>query len=227
MSQRVLVIDEDELERRQVVGDLLSAGMAVVEASSSVQGLFSVLEEAPDVIVMAEEMPPLEADDLVSLLRRLTNAPLIILGGGDDPIEVSALDRGADAYLRRRFSPALLLARARALLRRYRPSSSMLGTHVPVKILAQALTGTEKRLLACLAGNGSGLTSQGELLTRVWGRDASPDVAKLYLRRLRHKLEEASCGLRLVSVRGVGYRLVQVDTEAVGLDREACKQQAV
>jgi len=227
MSQRVLVIDEDELERRQVVGDLLSAGMAVVEASSSVQGLFSVLEEAPDVIVMAEEMPPLEADDLVSLLRRLTNAPLIILGGGDDPIEVSALDRGADAYLRRPFSLALLLARARALLRRYRSSSSLLKFRAQVEGLAHDLTGTEKRLLLWLVANGAGLTSQGELLTRVWGRDASPDVAKHYLRRLRHKLEEASCGLRLVSVRGVGYRLVQVDNEAVGLDPGAYELRAV
>lgn len=227
MPQKVLVIDQDDLERRRVVRDLAEAGMAVVEASSSVAGFLDVLEQLPDLIVMAEEMPPLEAGDLLSLLRRLTDAPLIILGSGGEPPEVSALERGADAYLRRPFSPATLLAWARALLRRYRPSSSMLGVHLQLKSLARALTSTEKRLLVCLAANGTGLTSQGDLLTRVWGGNASPDVARLYLRRLRDKLEETACGLRLVSVRGVGHRLVQADTEAAGLGPGAHQLRAV
>lgn len=195
--------------------------MVVVEASSTVEGLVDVLEEVPEVIVLAEEMPPLEAEDLIRVVRRLTDAPLIILGSDGEPTEVSALERGADAYLRRPFDLATLLAWTRALLRRYRPSSPMLAFHPQVKGQACALTGTEKRLLACLAANGIGLTSQGELLTRVWGGNASPDMAKLYLRRLRHKLEEAACGLRLVSLRGVGHRLVQADTEAAGLELRA------
>lgn len=227
MPQKVLVIDEDELERRRVVRDIRAAGMVVVEASDTVEGLVHILEEDPEVIVLAEEMPPFEAEDLVRVVRRLTDAPLIILGSGGEPPEVSALDRGADAYLRRPFSPAALLARARALLRRYRPSSPMLGVHLQVKSLARALTGTEKRLLVCLAADGTGLTSQSEVLIRVWGGNASPDVAKLYLRRLRHKLEETACGLRLVSMRGVGHRLVQAEAEAAGLGSGAYQRWAL
>lgn len=227
MPQRVLVIDQDELERRWVVRDLAGAGMAVVEASSSVEGLLEVLQEAPDVIVIAEEMPPLEAEDLLSVLRRLTDAPLIILGSDGEPTEVSALERGADAYLRRPFGLATLLAWIRALLRRYRPPSSMLAFHPQVRGLAPALTGTEKRLLVWLAANGAGLTSQGELLTTVWGGNGSPDIAKLYLRRLRHKLDEAACGLRLVSLRGVGHRLVQAEPERAGFGLGAYQRWAM
>ena len=227
MPQKVVVIDQDELERRWVVRDLAEAGMAVVEASSSVEGLIGVLEELPEVIVLAEEMPPLDADDLIDVLRRLSDAPLIILGSGGESLEVSALERGADAYLRRPFSPATLLARARALLRRYRSSSGMFGLYAQIEGLARALTGTEKRLLICLAANGTGLASQGEVLTTVWGGNAGPDVVKLYLRRLQHKLEEAACGLRLVSVRGVGHRLVQAETEAVDLGPGPYQRRAV
>ena len=214
MAQKVLVIDQDEPERHWVVSALRQAGMVVVEASSSVEGLVNVLEEAPQVIVLAEEMPPLEAEDLVRVVRRLTDAPVIILGSGGEPREVSALERGADAYLRRPPTPATLLAWARALLRRYRPSSAVFCVRPRVEGLGSALTGTEKRLLVSLAANGTGVTSQEELLTRVWGGTASPDVARLYLRRLRRKLEEAACGLRLVMMRGVGHRLVQAETEA-------------
>ncbi len=211
MAQKALVIDQDDLERRRVVRELAKGGMAVVEASGTVEGLLDVLEEAPDVIVMAEEMPPLEAEDLLSLLRRLTDAPLIILGSGSEPTEVSVLERGADVYLRRPFSSASVLAWTRAVLRRYHPSSFVSGVYFRINGLARALTATEKRLLVWLAANGTGLTSQGELLARVWRGNASADAAKFYLRRLRHKLEEAACGLRLVSVRGVGHRLVQVE----------------
>lgn len=103
----------------------------------------------------------------------------------------------------------------------------MLGVHLQLKGLAHALTSTEKRLLVWLAANGTGLTSQGELLTTVWGGNASPAVAKLYLRRLRHKLEEAACGLRLVTLRGVGHLLVQAETEAADLGPEAYRRRAV
>ncbi|KPJ52165.1 MAG: hypothetical protein AMS16_06770 [Planctomycetes bacterium DG_58] len=227
MAERVLVVDDDELERRRVVAEFARAGMVVAEASNAVEGLIGVLEEAPEVIVLSEEIPPLAADDVVSVLRRLSDAPLIILGSGQDPEEVSALDRGADAYLRRPLSSAMLLARARALLRRYRRSSSMSASRIRASGLAEMLTGTEKRLLLCLASNGSGLISQGELLTRVWGGDGSPDVAKFYLRRLRNKLEKAACGLRLVSVRGVGHRLVQAEMERASFRLGAYRRRAM
>jgi len=225
MPQKVLVIDQDDLERHCVVRELAKAGMTVVEASVTVEGLLDVLEEAPDIIVMAEEMPPMEAGDLLSLLVRLTDALLVILGNGGEPTEVSALDRGADAYLQRPFKSATLLAWVRALLRRYRSSFSILRLHL--KDLTCALTRTEKRLLISLAANGNRLTSQAELVASVWGQNGSAHVVRFYLRRLQHKLEQAACGLRLASVRGVGHRLVQAEEEATGLDPGAYRWRAL
>ncbi|NIM49521.1 MAG: hypothetical protein GTO22_09745 [Gemmatimonadales bacterium] len=227
MRERVLVIDPDDLQRRRIVRELKEAEIEVAEASGGVDGLLDILEKVPDVVVIAEELPPLEVADILSVVGRLTDVPLIVLGSGGEPAEVAALEGGADAYLRRPLRAATLLAWARALLRRYRPSSTISGVHLQLKGLARALTSTEKRLLVCLAANGDGLTSQGELLTRVWGGDTSPDTAKFYLRRLRHKLEEAACGPRLVSVRGVGHRLVQASTEAAGVDPGPYERRAV
>lgn len=227
MRESVLVIDPDDLQRRRIVRELTEAGVEVVETSGSVDGLLHILEEIPDVVVISEELPPLEVADILSVLRRLTDVPLIILGSGGEPAEVAALEGGADAYLPRTLRAETLLAWVRALLRRYRPSSVISGVHLQLKGLARALTSTEKRLLVCLAANGACLTSQGELLTRVWGGEASPDTAKFYLRRLRYKLEETAQGPRLLSVRGVGHRLVQANTEAAGLDPGACQRRAV
>lgn len=225
MSQKVLVIDQDELQRRWVVEDLSEAGMAVVEACTSSDGLFGALEQAPDVIVMAEEMPVLNGRDLLTLLRRASHAPLIVLGSGGEPTEVNALESGADAYLRKPVRFPALLARIRSLLRRYRGSAAAIVALA--KGLGLALTGTEKRLLVCLATNGAGLISRDELLARVWGREASPDVAKFYVRRLRQKLEEVSCGLRLVSVRGVGHRIVGGGMETDDLGQGTYQRRAL
>ncbi len=206
MAEPILLVDTNDVERRRLSRALEQAGFRVVEAASGVEGLFQVLESAPVLILLAEEVPPLEAADLLMVLRRISDAPLIIIGRGGDPEEVAALEDGADFYARRPFSPEVLLARARALLRRYRRSTGMATADQAVRING-SLTPTERRLLVCLAAHDGRPVAAKQLVVDVWGRKASASSVKFYVWRLRRKLEGS--GLRLQALPAVGYRLVR------------------
>lgn len=202
---RLVIIDSDEAERRSIAASLTSAGFETLEASGSVEGLLQVLDSAPELVILAEEMPPLQAADLLVILQRAADAPIIVIGGGGDPEEIAALESGADSYVRRGASLPLLRARARALLRRYpRPGdpAAYLG---PVPI---SLTATEKRLMTYLSIHGGRPVSLEDLRVEVWGERAGTDAVKYCLRRLRHKLKTKPRGPELLCIRGIGYRLV-------------------
>ena len=94
------------------------AGLEVRQEVRSAQGLRRILERDPGAIVIAEEMPALDGLMVLPLLRRLTKAPVLMVGdGGEMPI-VDALSGGADMYMTRPINPIEMLARLRALLRR-------------------------------------------------------------------------------------------------------------
>ena len=207
---RLVIIDADEAERRRLAIALTSAGFEALEASASVEGLLRVLDSNPDLIILAEEMPPLRAADLLVILTRATNAPIIVIGRGGAPEETDALESGADAYLRRGFSFRLFSARVRALLRRHTGpdgglASQILGNPVPLY-----LTATERRLLVCLSNHGGRPVPREEIRLQVWAAYVGADTVKHYLRRLRRKLQKEPCGLEVLCIRGVGYRLVPV-----------------
>lgn len=217
MSQTVLLIDADEDERQTVGRILREAGASVVEVSTGSQGLLQVLDLAPDVVVLAEEVPPLQGREVLTVLRRLSDAPVVILGSGGGPEEPAALDLGADSYLRRPLRAAVLIARIRALVRRYRPSFFTKPEPLCQQEIPIYLTNTEKRLLACLIAHAGRPVSQQELLLEVWGGRTSLATVKFYLRRLRHKLEEAPSGPQILNLRGIGPRLVRPEKRAGGM----------
>ena len=209
---RLVLIDADEAERQRIAAALTSAGFEALEASGSVEGLLLVLDSIPDLIVIAEEMPPLEAGDILLILRRASDAPIIVIGGGDEPEEVAILESGADSYMRKGASQRLLTARSNALLRRspHRPNSAI--SRWP-SLMPIPLTATERRLITCLSNHNGRPVSLEELRVEVWGGSAGVDNVKHYLRRLRRRLKTETVGLELLSIRGIGYRLVP--TEAI------------
>jgi DNA-binding response OmpR family regulator len=113
-----LIIDTDQ-NRQSVVLALQDAGFRVIEAGESGQGVRHALDESPRIIIIVgEKMPPINGVDLLPLLRRLTESPIIVLGSGGEMAMVRALFQGADFYLTRPVNVRELIARIRALLRR-------------------------------------------------------------------------------------------------------------
>jgi len=207
---RLVIIDSNDAERRRIASSLTLAGFEMREASGSVEGLLEVLDSAPDLIILSEEMPPLQAADLLVILRSAADAPIIVIGGGGDPEEIAALESGADSYVRRGASLRLLRTRADALLRRYPHLSSCVAPLGPAPTSIY-LTATERRLLTCLSNHGGRPVSLQDLRAEVWGGRAGTDAVKYCLRRLRHKLEVELRGLELRCIRGVGYRLERTE----------------
>jgi DNA-binding response OmpR family regulator len=112
-----LIIDTDE-NRQSVILALQDAGFGVIEAGESGEGVRHTLDDSPRIIIVGEEVPPIDGVELLSLLRRLTESPIIVLGSGGEMAMVRALFQGADFYLTRPVNLSELLAHIRALLRR-------------------------------------------------------------------------------------------------------------
>src|SRR5918996_831863 len=121
-----LIIDADE-DRQSVVLALQDAGFRVIEALESGEGVRNTLDASPRIIIVGEEMPPIDGVDLLPVLRRLTESPIIALGSGGEMAMVNALFQGADFYLTRPVNLREFMARIRALLRRYGVARGMNG----------------------------------------------------------------------------------------------------
>ncbi|MCH7553146.1 MAG: response regulator [Chloroflexi bacterium] len=116
----VLVLEIDATRRAILRQAFEAVGKEVVDASDSGPAILRVMDDAPEIIIVDEEMPPFEGLDLVPLLRRMTEAPIIATGSADQTNLVKTLLEGADMYVTRPYNTRVILARATALVRRAR-----------------------------------------------------------------------------------------------------------
>jgi two-component system KDP operon response regulator KdpE len=113
-----LVAEPDSQVSESIAVALRNEGFEVEELNDSAHVLAHVMENPPNVVVMAEDMPPIGGMDPLPSVRRLTTAPIIVTSTGGDVEEALLLLQGADACLRKPLNLQELLARVRALLRR-------------------------------------------------------------------------------------------------------------
>jgi DNA-binding response OmpR family regulator len=197
---------------------LTEAGFQVTDVSDGYQGLSSIYESLPDLVIMAQDLPLPNAEELCSRLRQVSHLPIIVLGYREKEVgETEMLELGADAYMSKPPAHAELIARVRSLLRRRgrRPDPPGCGSggELEQRISKRGngagdLTSTEFRLLSCLMLNEGRLVPHSQLVSEVWGgKPVSRDCLKFYVRCLRQKLSHAfaSPGY-ILNQRGVGYR---------------------
>jgi DNA-binding response OmpR family regulator len=219
---RVLVVED---ERRLAAGlrnGLTAEGFAVDVALDGTDGLWMAREHPYDVIVLDIMLPGVNGYRLCSALRREgVWTPILMLTAKEGEWdEVEALDNGADDYLTKPFSYAVLLARLRALLRRgarERPAVLAAGDlrldpaakrawRGPVEV---ELTARELALLEFLLRRRGEAVSKREILQHVWDEEfeGDPNIVEVYVRHLRNKLDRPFGRAAIRTVRGSGYRL--------------------
>jgi two-component system OmpR family response regulator len=215
---RVLVIEDDEAIRSVLDRGLRAEGFDVDLCSDGPSGLWKALEGGHAAIVLDLLLPGLSGYLVCEKLRAEGVAtPILVLSAkSGDYDQIDLLDSGADDFLTKPASIALVAARLRALIRRGATmSSNLIGRGALRYDLATrscavgdvevALTNREDQLLRkLLLANGACVTRQ-ELLDDVWGTESGTDasIVDIYLRKLRAKLDP----VEVENVRGLGYRI--------------------
>ena len=198
---KILLVDDDP-DLLTVTGFALQqAGFLVVKASDGLEALDAFAREQPDLAVLDINMPKLNGFDLARKLRERSKIPLLMLTARDEEEDVvRALAIGADDYLSKPFSPKILLARVKALLRRVGLEAeetvalgalSLDATELTLRGLPRGdvrLTPLEARFLQLLIAHGGRTVSTDRLLVHVWGNRAGGN--RQLLKQLVHRLQQ-------------------------------------
>ncbi len=222
----MLVVEDEERFAAGLKDGLEAEGFAVDIAPDGVDGLWMARENPYDAIVLDIMLPGLNGYCVCRELRHDRNwTPILMLTAKEGEWdEIEGLDTGADDYLTKPVSYAVLLARLRALLRRgarARPAVLAAGdlrfdpaTRVVTRGGREvALTARESALLEFLLRRVGEAVTKRTILDHVWGDDfeGDPNIVEVYVRRLRNKLDRPFGRDSLRTVRGHGYRLVPDD----------------
>jgi two-component system OmpR family response regulator len=219
---RVLVVEDETRLAEGLRRGFEAEGFAVDVAATGTDGLWRARENDYSVIVLDIMLPGLSGYRVCETLRAEKNwTPILMLTAKDGEWDqVEALDTGADDYLTKPFSYAVLLARVRALLRRRggdRPSVLEAGDvrldpasrevwrgEVPIEVTAR-----EFAVLEFLIRRKGEVVSKREVLDGVWDSDFEGDsnIVEVYVRHLRNKLDRPFDRAAIETLRGAGYRL--------------------
>src|SRR5271166_2810687 len=220
-TPKVAVIDDERHVREMLELGLGREGYVVRSAPDGAQALDLIGDWQPDVIILDVMLPKIDGYALLPMLRKKTEAPIIMLTAkGDVPDKVAALDRGADDYLAKPFAFEELLARLGAALRRprlaggdglrYDDLSVNVATHEVTRGGRRiALTPREFDLLVALIRVPRRVLTKEQLLEQVWGHDFEGEVGivETYISYLRAKIDGTAQKKIIHTVRGVGYAL--------------------
>ncbi len=227
MSTDILLVDDDALLRRSLAFNLEQAGYRVTTAASAEDALALAERNPPDLVLLDIGLPGMDGLDALRRFQERMSIPIIFLTARRRELdEVLGLELGADDYITKPFDLDVLLARIKAVLRRARRSSASESESAPLVVgdlvldpAAHTVTvggkpvnlpPREFDLLHALALEAGHVLSVDDLLARVWGAEyeGESQVVYVHIRWLREKIEEnPDHPRRIITVRGVGYRL--------------------
>lgn len=222
--ERILVVDDEPDILELVQYNLQKDNYDVVSVLSGEEALARVQTSPPDLVVLDLMLPGMDGLEVCKQLKqepRTAAIPLIMLTArGEEADVVAGLELGADDYLTKPFSPRVLLARIKAVLRRRHSvpaSADAVITHHEIvihpgrhEVLVQStpvqLTPTEFRILHLLARRPGWVFTRNQIIEAAQGDEASVTArtVDVHMVALRRKL--GACGDAIETIRGVGYR---------------------
>ena len=219
MRKSILIV-EDELRIRFLLRDyLMKEDFNVFEASNGEEGLFIFSTQKIDLVLLDIMMPVMDGLTMLEKLRAVSTVPVILLTAkGEEEDKLQGYDYGADDYMTKPFSPKVLIAKVKALLKRTREdldSSSQdfngltinkLSHEVKIEGKEIVLSPKEYELLVYLITNENIALTRDNILDNVWGLDYYGDIRTVdtNVKRLREKLLDKAH--YIVTVRGSGYK---------------------
>jgi len=224
IDHKILLIDDDTDLLHLASLLFKKAGAQIFTAHDGLEGISKLFTCNPDLIILDVMMPGTNGFEVCQRIRQVSNAPIIMLTAlNDEQDMLRGLESGADDFLTKPFNPDVLLARAKAVLRRSAKGNAQSTNfqfnnghlsidierrHVLVDETRVKLTPIEFRLLVYLARNAGKVLTFNHILSNVWGDEyrGSVDYVHVYVSHLRNKIEENAKDPRYVlTVHGVGY----------------------
>jgi len=222
---QILVVDDDENLRRLVAAYLETEGYRVSQARDGHSALTEMRDNPPHLVVLDLMLPGLSGIEIAKQIRAKGATPILMLTArGSDEDVLLGFEAGADDYLVKPFSPKVLVARVRAVLRR----GGAISGEETAKTIAIGdvsidprtrevhvaghpveLTATEFELLRVLTEHPGWVYSRDELLESVWGYNYLGDsrLVDVHIANLRKKIGDDSAESRYIcTVRGAGYK---------------------
>lgn len=235
MQDKILVVEDDPTLLETLAYNLERQGYEVLTSANGAEAVGLARREQPDLIVLDLMLPGMDGLEVCRVLRQELSTPILMLTARTDEVDkIIGLEMGADDYLTKPFSMRELLARVKAQLRRLRlireTATSRDAPDAPSKIerlvvgdltvdlgRREVVLGgqplhvkpKEFELLEFLVRNRGLVLSRDQILQEVWGWDYIGDsrTVDVHIRWLREKIEpEPASPVRIVTVRGVGYR---------------------
>lgn len=221
MNKTILII-EDEIRIRFLLKDyLLSEGFSVIEACDGEEGLMAFKNNNVDLILLDIMMPKIDGLTVLENIRTVSDIPIILLTAkSQEEDKLYGYDIGADDYITKPFSPKILVAKVKALLKRTADLNedqsstknyngltiNKLAHEVKVDNVQLSLSPKEYELLVYLSDNIGIALTRDTILDNVWGIDYYGDLLTVdtNIKRLREKLGEKAN--YIVTVRGSGYK---------------------
>ncbi len=218
---RILVIDDERHIRELLEMGLSQAKFSVVAVADGPTALKAVSESLWDAIICDVMLPQIDGITLLPQLRRITEAPILMLSAkGDVDDRIAGLKLGADDYIAKPFSLDELIVRLEAALRRPLLAEPLhlqyedLHVNLKTRIVTRSdreieLSAREFDLLVTLLRSPFQVFSRDQLIQCVWGldRDVKPGNVETYISYLRAKIDFGTERKLIQTIRGVGYSL--------------------
>ena len=225
----VLLVDDDPGVLDVVAFTLRREGFDVDEETDGARALAAARSRDYDIVILDVMLPQVSGTDVCRALRAESDVPIVMLTARDAEVDrVIGLESGADDYVTKPFSMTELLARVRAILRRRELDRANGGAtvrrlgglyldlvrhEVTVDGEPVRLTLSEFKVLSLLAERPERVVSRRELMQHLWASEHVGDehACEVHVSNLRRKIEvDPTRPQRLVTVRGMGYKLIPV-----------------
>ena len=225
MVAHILIVEDESALSTLLAYNLEKEGFTVRIAEDGERAIEALAEEPPDLVLLDWMLPHVSGIEICRRIRRdpaTHDLPVIMLTArGEEADRIRGLETGADDYVTKPFSPAELIARVRALLRRARPAigaDELTAGDIVMDLAAHRvriagadveLGPTEFKLLRHFLEHPGRVYSRDQILDAVWGRDINVEdrTVDVHIGRLRKSLRAATGRDPIRTVRGAGYSL--------------------
>lgn len=226
MANKILLVEDEHSIAEPIIYNLKQEGFAVTHVDEGPIALEIFSEEVFDLIILDLMLPEISGLDICRSIRKESDVPIIMVTAKDSEADrVSGLELGADDYVTKPFSVRELMSRVRAVLRRTttktnKNDKSIKSGNIEINLSKYEakvddknidLTPREFELLYAFCENEGNLMSREQIFDEIWGYSfiGNTKTLDVHIQRIREKIEkDPREPKRLITVRGVGYKLV-------------------